>query len=76
MHKAAFDIPWEGWQETIWIREMGKRREQKESQGDDKIKNTIIECKVNLSTVITEKVNGFNAFLLQPLLEKITQSAG
>lgn len=35
-----------------------------------KIKNTVIKCKVNLSTVITEKVNGFDVFLLQPLLER------
>lgn len=36
-----------------------------------KMEYTIIESKANISTVITEKVNRFDASLLQPLLGKI-----
>ena len=54
----------------------GKRERGKEGRNrkemTTKIKDTVIKCKVNLSTVITEKVNGFDAFLLQPSLGKIS----
>lgn len=55
--------------------EGGKRERGKEGRNlrdmTMKIKD-VIKCKVNLSTGITQKVNGFDSFLLQPLLGKIT----
>lgn len=56
--------------------EGGKRERGKEGRNcremTTKIKDTIIKCKVNLSIVIIEKVDGFDAFLLLPLIGKIT----
>lgn len=58
------------------LREEKGKEERKEGRNcremTTKIKDTTIKCKVNLSTIITGKVNGFDAFLLQPLLGKIT----
>lgn len=71
MNKGGFNIPWEG-KKTLEEEERKTGKEGRNfSEMTTKIEDTIIKWKANISTAITEKVNRFDASLLQPLLGKI-----